>query len=48
VGHVACNERNVRTFVVISEGKRTLSRLRNKWKDSIKVNLKDEVCESLG
>jgi hypothetical protein len=50
MGHVTC-EREMRTvynsLVGESEGKRPLERLRRRWEDNIKMDVKVIVCENV-
>ena len=48
-GHVACMElsRNAyRALVGRPEGKRSLGRMRHRWEDNIKMDLKEVCCDA--
>jgi hypothetical protein len=44
VGHVACMREEIKVYVVLvgkSEGKRPLGRLRHRWEDGIRMDLRE-------
>jgi hypothetical protein len=44
VGHVACVREEIKVYVVLvgkSEGKRPLGRLRHRWEDGIRMDLRE-------